>query len=289
MSHRQHLNIDLLDKSYQETDVSSYVLTAQLTDFHFSYAIFKSSNNKFIGLGKHPLPLSDGLSQVAALDQVFHDHPVLSKSFKHVWLSYGGKQNTLIPRALFDKGAVRKYLEYNHPVPENHTVLSDNLKHTPAENIYSIPAELEDSLYKLWPDLAIRHLSTVLIESLGIHYKHIAGDNMVFVNIREDCFDMIHFKQSRLYFYNLFPFRSREDFIYFLLAALEQLGLNPESVQLFISGNLVKESQLFDMIYRYIRHSDFIEHNNAYGYAHVLDELKLYEFYSLFNILQCAS
>jgi hypothetical protein len=289
MSHRQHPNIDLLDKSFQENAVSSFMLTLELTDFHFSYAIFKSSNNKFIGLGKHPLPVKDGLSHQAALGKVLHEHPLLTKSFKNVLLSYGGKQNTLIPHALFDRIAARKYLAYNHPVSENHAVLSDTLKNTPAHNVYSLPAELEDLLHQSWPNLAIRHLSTVLIETLGIHFKHIAGDNMVFVHVREDCFDMIHFKNSRLYFYNLFPFRSREDFIYFLLAAIEQLGLNPESVQLYISGRLTKESQLFDMIYRYIRHSDFIGNNNAFDYAHVLDELNLYEFYSLFSILQCVS
>ena len=100
---------------------------------------------------------------------------------------------------------------------------------------------------------------------------------------------MVYYKSSKLQYYNLFRYKTKEDFIYFLLAALEQIGLNPERAQIVLSGAIEKDFQLYEMIFRYIRHSDFIEKNQAFEYAHVLDEVKYHQFYSLYNILQCES
>ena len=289
MSHRLHPNIDLLDKSFQHTDISSYDLVMQLSDRRFSFAIFNPSANRFIGLGSEQLPHAGSQSQVASLEAAVAKHPVLLQDFRHVYFSYGGRRSTLVPLALFDSAKALQYLAYNQPVREHDTVSTDILNLTPAANVYAIPADLKSQVNSRWPKMSVRHLSTVLIESLGINFKHVAGDDTVFVNIREECFDMVHFRHSRLHFYNLFRFHTREDFIYFLLAALEQLELNPENVRVVFSGGIVKESQLFDLAYRYIRHCTFLEMKDTFGYAHVLDEINLHEYYTLFGILQCVS
>ena len=63
---------------------------------------------------------------------------------------------------------------------------------------------------------------------------------------------MIFFKGSKLQFYNLFSYKTGEDFIYFLLAALEQLKLNPERAEVVLMGAIEKNFQLYDLVFRYI-------------------------------------
>ncbi len=261
----------------------------QLSGRNFSFAIFNPSTNKFIGLGSEQLPQAEGREQVVSLEAAVTKHPLLQQDFRQVLLSYGGRRNTLVPLALFNRSKAQQYLEFNQPVGDHDAVVADILNHTPAANVYAIPKDLNAQVNSHWPKGSVRHLSTVLIESLSINFKHVAGDETVFVNIREDCFDMVHFRHSRLHFYNLYRFHTREDFIYFLLAALEQLELNPENVRVFLSGGIIKDSQLFNLAYRYIRHCTFLEMKDIFGYAHVLDEINLYEYYTLFGLLQCAS
>ncbi len=289
MSDRLNPNISFLDKSYEEDLSSSYILLLQLSDDRLVYAIFNSRRNKFIGLGSEEIHIEEDKTLAFALEEIIHRTPILTSSYKKVFIAYNGLRNTLVPLALFDEAKLENYLRFNHTLTENSTIMYDKLKNTPAANIYSIPCDLEKTLTKIWPDVKLFHFSTVLIESLGINFKHLTNNKMVFVNLRGDSFDIIYYKQSKLEFYNLFRYKTKEDFIYFLLAAVEQLGLNPESVELILSGAIEKDYQLYDMIFRYIRHSAFIEINNTFEYAHVLDDVKHHQYYGLYNMLQCES
>lgn len=289
MSHRLNPNISFLDKSYQEDLSSSYMLLLQLSDYRLAYTIFNSARNKFIGLGSEDIHIGEDMTLASALEEIIHRTPILTRFYKKVFIAYSGLHNTLIPLALFDEAKLENYFRFNHALTENSSILYDKLKNTTTANIYSMPGDLEKTLIKFWPGIKLFHFSTVLIESLGINFKHLTNNNMVFVNLREDSFDVIYYKQSKLEFYNLFRYKTKEDFIYFLLAAIEQQGLNPESVELILSGAIEKEYQLYDMIYRYIRHSAFIEINNTFEYAHVLDDVKHHQYYGLYNMLQCES
>ena len=132
------------------------------------------------------------------------------------------------------------------------------------------------------------HFSSVFIECLGINFRHLTEGKTVFVNVRDDSFDMVYFKDSKLVFYNLFRFRTKEDFIYFLLASVEQLGLNPETAEVVLSGMIEKDSGIFDMISRYIRSAGFIRRNDSLGYSHVLEEVSRHQYYVLFNAVLCG-
>ena len=289
MSQRPGPNINFLDKSFQENAVSSYVLTLQLNTHTLSYAVYDPKPGKFTGLGREYLHLADDKPLPLALKEVTANHPILSKDFGKVLLAYGGLKNTLVPRALFKEDMPGEYLAFNFPVREDENVLTDSLNNPDALNIYAIPDLLQKELVRNWPAIHIQHLSSILIESLNLNFKHTAGDDTVFLNVREDCFDLIYFRNSRLYFYNVFRYQTREDFIYFLLASFEQLKLNPESAKLVLMGTIDKNSQIYEMIHRYIRNSSFIENNSAFRYSYVMDDTDLYPYYCLFAILQCES
>jgi hypothetical protein len=151
-----------------------------------------------------------------------------------------------------------------------------------------VPENLDALLQRYWPSSHIFHASTVLSESLVINFKNVMDVKIVYVNVSDDRFDLLNFKQSRLNFNNSFGYKTKEDFIYFLLAALEQLGLNPEEVEVVLIGAIDKNDVLHEMIFKYIRHSSFIERNDTVKYAYVFDELNYHHHYVLLNGLLCG-
>jgi hypothetical protein len=161
------------------------------------------------------------------------------------------------------------------------------LKNNQAVNIYYLPNFVVEKAKDFWPNVNLLHFSTAMIESLSINFKNKVDKKTLFVNLRDDCFDVVYFKENKLHFYNSFDFHTKEDFIYFLLISIEQLMLNPEDVNLIISGNIKETDQTYKMIHQYIKNYSFISRNDNYSYSFVLDELKYYKYYILFNALQC--
>jgi hypothetical protein len=97
----------------------------------------------------------------------------------------------------------------------------------------------------------------------------------MFVHCQQDNFQLIAVKNQKLLLFNSFEFKTKEDFIYYLLFTAEQLQLNPESFQLKLFGNITKESEIYQIAYKYVRNvSLFIENINLEAAISQEDYLK---------------
>ena len=69
-------------------------------------------------------------------------------------------------------------------------------------------------------------------------------------------------KNKKLEFFNSFNFKTKEDFIYYVLFTSEQLQLNPEEFVLTFLGGVEKESELYDIVFKYVRNIEFLNLEN---------------------------
>ena len=279
-------NISFLDKSFQEGLTHSYILSVYIDSHTVSCAVFHETQNKYLGLICYHS--KTGSSVESLLKQVYDDHTWLGAEFKSVHVIVSNSFHTLMPLPLFDEMKMESYLTFNQKILADSDIRYDQLKHTQAANIYAVPENLDVLLRHYWPSSRIFHSSTVLSESLVINFKNVMDDKIVYVNVNDDCFDLLNFKQSKLNFNNSFGYKTKEDFIYFLLAALEQLELNPEEVEVVLIGAIDKNDVLHEMIFKYIRHSSFIARNNTMKYAYVFDDLNYHHHYIVLNALLCG-
>ena len=281
-------NISYFDKSYKESHTRNYTLSVQLWLKGLVFTIYNTDKNKFIGIEVYDFSDIENVEQTPSfLGKVVNNRSSFAFPYGKVFLLYQNSYSTLIPQPLFSENQSKLYLEFNQPFQENSRVVFDSLKINQATNIYYLPNAVIEKAKDLWPNAKLLHMSTSLIESLSINFKNKVDTNTLFVNLRDDCFDLVHFKENKLHYYNTFEFRTKEDFIYFLLISIDQLGLNPEDVNLIISGNIDKTDDTYNMIHQYIKNYSFIPRNENYGYSYVLDELKYHQYYALFNALQC--
>jgi len=277
-----------LDKSFNKLNTRNYVMSALFDVSGFSISIYDPDKNKIIGLVTYHFEELNGAEEInAQLDHFLNTVSWLSFPFLKVCIVYRNNLNTLIPLPLFDKKNAALYLEFNHILQQENRIFYDFIKHTDAVNIYSLPMLLFEKVKTIWPNSLLKHASTILIENLHVLVKNKNDNNALFVNVTKNSFDVVYFKDNKLDFYNQFQFKTATDFIYFLLSAIEQLKLNPESVKLILLGNIDKGDAFYEIIYRYIRHISFIKRNDNYAYSYVLDEIKPQMHFLLFNSLQC--
>ena len=281
-------HISFYDKSFVESKTSDYYLFIQLGKYHLEFTVFNPEIKKFIVLDSFAFSDISSDEQLAdVFDFVFESKQWLKGNFQKVLFLMDHQYSTLIPPALFIEEKASAYLQYNHPINEADLIRFNMLKNANVVDVFSIPGILYSIVKNFWPNLKFLHCSSVIIECLSINFKNKIDNNSLFLNIRDEGFDLVYFKNKKLHFYNLFKYNSKEDFMYFLLSALEELQLNPEEVALNISGNIDKSHIIYEMIYRYIRKVKFIERNDNYRYSYLLDGLMGHKQYTLFNALQC--
>lgn len=263
-------------------------MAMQLSLHGLDFVVFNPDKNKFIvfesyrfeeDIQQESLPLM--------FDKILNHHEWFAFPFGTVYLMYQNNLNTLVPMPLFDEKEKSLYLGFNQPFQENNRILFDTLKTSEAVNVYYIPNPVAEKAKDFWPHVKLLHFVSGLIESLAINYKNRTSGNDLFLHTREGFFDLVYFRENKLFFSNTFAYRTKEDFIYFLLAAVEQLHLNPEQVSLLLMGKIDNGSPEYEMIYRYIKHSRFIEKNNNFHYSYLLDNVTHYHHYVLYNLLQC--
>jgi len=281
-------NISYFDNSFKESQTRNYILSIQLSLQKLVFTVYNPEKNKFIGIEQYEFIDIESIEQIPSfLGKVLNNKPSFAFPYAKVFLMYQTKFSTLIPEPLFIEEKKNLYLGFNQPFQENSRIVFDKLKNNQAINIYYLPNPVIEKIKDFWPNVITLHSSTALIESLTINFKNKTDAKTLFVNLYDNCFDLVYFKDNKLHFYNSFDFHTKEDFIYFLLVSIDQLMLNPEDVKLIMLGNIDKTDEIHNMIYQYINNYSFIDRNDNYGYSYKFDEIKFHKFFILFNALQC--
>ncbi|MCF8230822.1 MAG: DUF3822 family protein [Bacteroidales bacterium] len=272
---------------YSKTD--RYVLSIQLAPDGFSFSVLDAELKKFLALETFPLQeVETSIQFCKKLDQWLEEYSWLKNRFHKSYILYESPKATLVPEPLFDGSEKGLYLNFNHKVTNYEQIRSDFLKNVEAYQIYSIPDCLKYRVDRNFKKAALYHFSTPLIESLIISNKNKDVTNKVFLNVRNWHLDIIILNDQGLRFYNSFYYSTPEDFIYFLLFVLEQLGFNPEDVDLRLMGNIKKFSKEYEMLFTYVRNIAFEPRTNSFGYSYVFDKVPAHFYYTLFNVNICG-
>ncbi len=276
------------DKSFKESQTRSYILSVQLWLKGLVFTVYNPEKNKFIGIESYNFSDIESINMLPSyLGKVLNNRPSFGFPYSQVFFLYQNKFSTLIPQPLFSEESKNLYLGFNQPFQENCRIVNDTLRNNEAINIYYLPNMVVEKVKDFWPNVKILHFSTALIESLSINFKNKVDQKTIFVNLRNDCFDIVYFKENKLSYYNSFDFRTKEDFIYFLLITIDQLSLNPEDVNLILSGLIDKVDDCYRMVHQYIKNYSFIARNDNFSYSYILDELHSHQYFALFNAMQC--
>lgn len=157
--------------------------------------------------------------------------------------STDGFSYVIVPAAFYQEGKKQKYLDFLGLKAENSIVCADYVGAADAYVVYNTDAENKDS----------RHPLGVLLDKLIKENMERTDDHRIYLNINDKNYDIIVLKGAKLLFVNNFRFKTKEDFLYFLLFSIEQLHLEPESVPVYFMGMVTEDSQIVELTSRYVR------------------------------------
>ena len=174
------------------------------------------------------------------------------------YVVFDNNRNTFVPKEVYQEKNKAKYLEVLGLADEDNVVFADYIKLAEAYNVYAISKTEYEALRNQPKNTKFHHASSILVASLIKDNMERTDNVRVYLNIKDQMFEMIVLKGCNLLFNNNFRFKTKEDFLYFLLFAIEQLHLDAGSVPVYFLGMIEEKSAIVEITSRYMRDIRFM-------------------------------
>lgn len=194
------------------------------------------------------------------LQEIFKTEKSLQNDFESVTVIHQNNLSTLVPNQYFKEDSIASYLKYSVKTIATDLIVFDDLEFMDTKNVYIPYVNINNFLFQNFGEFEFKHHSSILLEKLITK----SDDSLKFyINISQSTFDIVVTKDSKLLFYNIFDYQTKEDFIYYILFTLEQLELNTEETNVILLGDIEESSEKYQILYTYIRNIQFLNATNA--------------------------
>ncbi|NMH26932.1 DUF3822 family protein [Flavobacterium silvaticum] len=198
---------------------------------------------------------ADGSSPESHYHKLFASDTDLSSAYDEIVVLHDNGYNSFVPVALFDENYLGSYLQFSTKVFETDFFAFDELPTYEMNNVFVPFANLNNLLVDQFGTFSYHHTSSTLVSRLLESSKNI-DERQVFAHIAPNRFELVVVQNQKLLLYNTFEYRTKEDFIYYVLFTAEQLSLNPEQFRLQLLGDVTEESDVFRIAFKYIRNTE---------------------------------
>lgn len=276
------------DEALQKADSDNYQLSIRLSADGFSFCIFDETRNKFLSVESNLFPNVKNTENFCTLfEEVFQNHQWLNLPYKRVNILFESPKSTLIPTPLYDANENENYARLNFTFSDDQKIKTDKLANVDAYKLYTVPKQIIDLLNRLFPGNKLYSNAGVLIESLLILNKNLPSHKRCYINAGNSWLDIVITEGRRLLYYNAFNYKTKEDFIYYLIFVLDQLKLNPEEIELILLGFIDKNSKLFEMVYKYVRNITLQPLTESFKYSYIFNDVPAHYYFTLLNFYLC--
>ena len=280
--------ISITDEAFNLKLSKSYHVSLQVGADGLFYTILDPQLNKYLIIETYTFQdVQGGHDIVHNMESIISRKEILRLPYKSFSFAVINNKSTLIPNPLYDNEKKTKFLEFNHALEKDEEVHVDMMKNLEAKNLFSLDNEIKNSIKKIHSYTSLHHFSTSLIDGLVLQYKNQA-DKKVVVHVQASHFEVIVLEGKNLIFYNTFKYATGEDFLYYLLFVCEQLKLNPEQLELLLTGEIDRDSSIYNLLYKYIRNIKFGERPDVFQYSGKFEALPKHFYYNLFSQYLCV-
>lgn len=253
------IRYEIVEENFSGKSSSSYELSILLRVDSFTYMVI-DGQQQILVLKDYYFQINNGQKTIAAktYQGIVEEDKLLGLPYRNCRMGIAGPAFTLIPNRLFKSAEKEAYLRQLIRPESGVQARVDDLTLFSAKNVYTLDQDILDISMRHFPGCRIFHYNTVLLCGLYQIAANKRGRNL-FINLHEKKFSIILFDGSELLFINSFAFQSSKDFIYYVLLVYDQFELKSESVPIFLFGKLVEDSEIYKLLYRYIKIVHFLE------------------------------
>ncbi len=186
------------------------------------------------------------------LKTVLNTKSLANTTFKQVMVIHKNGLFSMVPKALFNKEELPNYVKFNAKMMANDLIVYDELENHDMVNVYIPFANVNNYVFDLFGEFTYKHNGSILVSSLLDHSAS-SSETYFYIQVTEREMELVVITDKKLRYYNYFEYKTKEDFLYYLLFASEQLSLDLENLQLRLFGQIEEDNELFKLCKEYVK------------------------------------
>ncbi len=270
---------NIFEEDFNKSQTHTYNLSVLLGMDRLHYLV-ASQDNRILGVRTCTFT-----PQANPIQQILKEDTILNNSYRSVKVGLQTNNLTLLPTSIFREKEAADYLAKTTNYNDNEEVMSVPLDED-IMSVFSFPKSL-------LADLSIGFQSTQIypvLKGLYANYKQNFDKTTrnVFLHVLGNTVQITVLQQQKLLFTNSFEFKASPDCLYFVLLAYKQLGINPQNEPLYVSGEIVEDSEIYKLLFKYIKTIKLVDRPNFYSYSNKLTEnIPSNFFFDLYSLKLC--
>ncbi len=277
-------NFFVFNEGFSKSKTASYILSLQLDNFGYSYAILDPVNKNYDALNHHNFDKKfENKSIVEKAEIMIKEDLFLSKNYNTVYFNFATNKSTLVPADLFDKKELKKIFSFTHKLDEHEELHFNYIKEIDAYNLFAIPSDLTTILVNKFPEIIFVHQNNVFIKTLVEKGKTIKFKlPLVHVNVNSNSFEIGIYDDDKFLLLNTYIYDDENDFVYYLLNTLEQYGIKVNKMHFNISGFLEPDTEFYNFVHKFIPNLKFLSLQNKINFN--FKDIEQHLLYNLLNL-----
>ncbi len=287
-------SIQCTDSDYLAENNENYRLSIQLRLNGFSFAIVDPVEKKLIQIKE--FIVGDKLGQTIEekwhlvmdnLTQLIEAKVIVPKLFQKVIISFQNMDYTFIPTSLFLEEKKETLLGFSQKIEYPFQIIDGKIAGTDRMIVSAIYKPLYLYLYNYFSEFELIHSIHVLQNQINKIHKNKKLGNRIYVSVTNRDMHIIAMQDETLLMSNSFSFTAKEDFVYFILLAYDQLNMNAEQDSLFFLGDIGRSSAIYNICWQYIRNIYFIPDHKEINMGSDFDQISVHQYYTLIHTALC--
>ena len=116
--------------------------------------------------------------------------------------------------------------------------------------VYVPFTNINNYVFECFGAFEFKHASLAILQAL---FQQKSNKTICYVHVSKDLMELTVLKERKLMLYNQFDFKTKEDFLYYVLFTYEQLGLDVMDVKLKLFGKIEEGDPIFEICYQYLK------------------------------------
>ncbi len=236
----------IADSSFDINRSYEYHLSIQVSLDGFSFFIVDSQQNKLVAFKYENLKISSENFLARRMAEWFNSEELLRQNYKKTSAVVFEKKAALVPEifALHEKN--QSVLAFLYPLAKNETITENRINNSGKVLYFALSQQLQEMLNSRLPECGIYHPLTLIAENLPLLPAN--SQKGLFLLFQRNSFFFLFFDENGVAMVNSYPFYHENDVIYYVVSAMNQLGISAQKTQIFLAGSIDEKSSVLNAL-----------------------------------------
>ncbi|HRW20672.1 MAG TPA: DUF3822 family protein [Bacteroidales bacterium] len=279
-----HVNIE--EPGILKINSKEIEMSMQISLHGLSFCLLHLPEKKIVALNH--LPNNTGKAIEDFFVEQWNSNRLINKDYASFKFIYPYKRLTLVPEALFNENDAELVFNYNFSKLDSEILKSVKMSKSESFAVFAIPINIYNIVNSQIDGKWMPHIMPFAEANIkNFRLDEDIKASKMYINYNDEFIDILLVDETGIKMYNNFIVKSANDIVYFILNIFDKLKLNPEKVNIEISGNINPDNYGIVTLQKFIRNVYFVARRQDLKYTYLMQDIQPHVFSNLINLAAC--